>query len=95
MRQRVGVETSVRKNPVNIGSGKGVAIIELARRVMKATESKSRLEFVSTRKNEVLALLPPRARGSFSLAFPKDPLGYVEEVVSSFRTAVQEMENWL
>jgi len=75
--------------PVNVGSGKGVAITELVQRILGATQSKSPVEFLQARENEVVAFVADiqRAQKYFNVVSPEDPLAHLIEVVDWVRAA--------
>jgi len=78
--------------PVNVGSGKGVAITELVQRILETTQSKSPVEFLPARENEVVGFVADtgRARRCFALSSPEDPLAHLIEVIDWLRAA----HNW-
>src|SRR5262249_503688 len=73
--------------PDNVGSGKGVAITELVQRILGATQSKSPIEFLCARENEVVAFVADiqRAQRYFNVVSPEDPLAHLIEVVAWVR----------
>jgi len=73
--------------PVNIGSGKGTTVAELARRVIAATGSASIVVVVPARKIEVSKYVADisRARKIIGLRPPKDPLFQLGAVVADSR----------
>ena len=73
--------------PVNVGSGKGVAITELVQRILGATQSQSSVEFFRARESEVVAFVADiqRAQKYFSVVSPEDPLAHLIEVVAWVR----------
>jgi UDP-glucose 4-epimerase len=86
---RAALDQRFIEEPVNVGSGKGVAITELVRRILEATQSKSRVEFLQARDNEVVGFVADirRAQEYFALASPEDPLAHLIEVVDWVRAA--------
>ena len=77
------------QTPVNIGSGQGVDIMELARRVLEATGSHSQIHQVAARDIEVARFEADVciAQRLFRLKTPSDPLWRLGDVVESIRTA--------
>ena len=75
--------------PVNVGSGKGLAITELVQRILRATQSKSPVEFLQARENEVVGFVADiqRAQKYFNVVSPEDPLAHLIEVVDWVRAA--------
>lgn len=73
--------------PLNIGSGKGVAISDLSRRVLELTGWQSRLQIVPARQIEVTRFVADiaRARQVLSLEQPADPLFGLAEMVDGSR----------
>jgi nucleoside-diphosphate-sugar epimerase len=69
--------------PVNVGSGKGVAITELVQRILGATQSKSSIEFLRAREREVVGFVADirRAQKYFALESPQDPLAHLKEMI--------------
>jgi hypothetical protein len=57
--------------PVNIGSGKGVTISELARRVVQLTKSSSPVQIVPEREREVSRFVADITRGKRLLGIPE------------------------
>ena len=80
------------KEPVNIGTGRGVGITQLARRIVDVTQSQSTLEFLPARDNEVAGFVADigLAQKYFALASPEDPLAHLSEVVDWFRTTLNQ-----
>jgi UDP-glucose 4-epimerase len=72
---RVGFGQYVR-GPVNVGSGKGTALVDLARRIVKLTKSASPVRIQNERDHEVSRFVADIARGKRELGIPqpKDPL---------------------
>ena len=75
--------------PVNVGSGKGVAITELVQRILGATQSQSSVEFLRARESEVVAFVADiqRAQKYFNVVSPEDPLAHLIEVVAWVRAS--------
>lgn len=73
--------------PVNIGSGKGTTVAELAQRVIAATGSGSTVEIAPTREIEVSKFVADigRAKEIFGLTPPEDPLFQLEAVAAAAR----------
>jgi nucleoside-diphosphate-sugar epimerase len=88
---RAALDQRFIEEPVNVGScsGKGVAITELVQCILEATQSKSPVEFLPARENEVIGFVADisRAQKHFALASPKDPLAHLREVVDWVRAA--------
>jgi len=78
-------------HPLNIGSGKGTRLIELAERVCALTDRKSPIQIAGEREPEVGHFLADvtAARKHFNLHCPDDPLEYLAQVVEDFRARIQ------
>ena len=76
--------------PLNVGSGKGIVISGLARRVVEATDSRSRIEIVRCRHAEVTRFVADvtRATQMIGLQQPKDPLFGLTELVEHARRQI-------
>jgi UDP-glucose 4-epimerase len=70
-------------HPANIGSGKGITVADLARRVLQITESRSSLETRERRNVEVSRFVADTAQAQalLGLPSPEDPLFALGEVV--------------
>jgi len=74
--------------PVNIGSGVGTSILDLAQRVIEATASKSRIVRAAPREIEVAKFVADvKKMRSLGMQPEDDPLGHLREIVSSYRVA--------
>jgi len=64
------------RGPVNVGSGKGTTILDLARRIIKLTKSSSTIKVVEEREQEVGRFVAHITRGKRLLGIPEseDPL---------------------
>ena len=64
------------RGPVNVGSGKGTTLVDLARRIAKLTKSSSRIQVTGEREPEVGRFVADIARGKRLLGIqePADPL---------------------
>jgi UDP-glucose 4-epimerase len=73
--------------PVNIGSGKGTTVAELAQRVIAETGSESTVQISPPREIEVSKFVADvaRAKEIFGLTPPEDPLFQLETVVAALR----------
>jgi UDP-glucose 4-epimerase len=72
--------------PVNIGSGKGTRILELAERVLQATGSKSSVVRTPARSVEVAKFVADvRLMQSLGLTPEADPLQHLAEMVAAYR----------
>ena len=73
--------------PVNVGSGKGVTIAELAKRVIAATGSQSALQIEPSRGVEVRRFVADitKAKGLFAIDSPADPLFAIDYLVECAR----------
>lgn len=69
--------------PLNIGSGRGVTIFDLSRRVLELTGRRSPVEIVPARQTEVVRFVADvtRARQVLGLEPPPDPLAGLAEMV--------------
>jgi len=79
---KAGLEGSIR-GPVNVGSGKGVTIAELARRVVELSNSSSSVRIVSERPPEVGRFVADITRGKRLLGLnePGDSLWGLQQVL--------------
>jgi UDP-glucose 4-epimerase len=70
--------------PVNVGSGKGITIIELAKRILDLTNSDSEIAWMPSRKVEVVRFVADtsRARRLLGLDHQGDPLARLPEVIA-------------
>lgn len=68
--------------PVNIGSGQGVSILELAQRIIKLMNSTSPLEIQPPRSMEVVGFIADitRMKHIFGLEPPQDPLSHLSDL---------------
>jgi UDP-glucose 4-epimerase len=66
--------------PVNVASGRGVPILELAERLISATGSSSRIEFLAPRELEVVGFTADvsNMRKRLRIDPPADPLAFLE-----------------
>jgi UDP-glucose 4-epimerase len=73
--------------PLNVGSGKGVSILELCERVVRATASTSTVEIVASRGVEVVRFVADTsaAQRVLGLGAPVDPLFGLEQVIAEAR----------
>ena len=71
--------------PLNIGSGTGTTIVELARRVIDAAGSASAVEVLDRRDGEVMRFVADTATAvrEVGLAIPDDPLFGLPAIISS------------
>ena len=76
--------------PINIGSGTGTRIVDLARRIRLMAGSHSQLQLVPARAVEVVQYVArvDRMRQLLRLEPPSDPLAYLPEIVPSPVAAV-------
>lgn len=74
-------------DPVNVGSGKGIRVCDLARRICDLTGQKSAIQVVNQREPEVGNFVADVtvARKLFDLRCPADPLEYLPIVIRSFQ----------
>jgi UDP-glucose 4-epimerase len=72
------------RNPVNVGSGKGVTISDLAHRVVRAAGSSSPIRVVPERDQEVGRFVADITRGKrvLGLIEPEDPLWALPQTLS-------------
>ncbi len=73
------------RGPLNIGSGQGITISNLARRVVELAGSRSSLEILPSRQTEVTRFIADgtRARHALGLHPPADPLFGLADIVKS------------
>jgi UDP-glucose 4-epimerase len=66
--------------PVNVASGRGVPILELAERIIHVTGSSSRIEFLAPREQEVVGFTADitNMRKRLRIDPPAEPLAYLE-----------------
>jgi nucleoside-diphosphate-sugar epimerase len=76
--------------PLNVGSGQGISIVELAERIVRAAGSGSRIEIAGRRDVEVVRYVADvsRAKRALGLSAPRDPLFGIDEVVEAARERV-------
>jgi UDP-glucose 4-epimerase len=76
--------------PINVGSGTGTRIVDLARRIRLMAGSHSQLQLVPARAVEVVQYVArvDRMRQLLRLEPPSDPLAYLPEIVPSPVAAV-------
>jgi nucleoside-diphosphate-sugar epimerase len=81
--------------PVNIASGKGVALVTAARRVLDLTGSASSIEIAPPRPAEVVSFVADitRARELLSLRPPRDPLFGLAALLRSAIASARRQEN--
>jgi UDP-glucose 4-epimerase len=75
-------------DPINVGSGQGTPILELAERILALTGSLSKLERVPARSVEVSRFMADvsRMQERLGLQPPTDPLFGLPEVITWFKT---------
>jgi UDP-glucose 4-epimerase len=75
------------KGPVNVASGKGTKISELATRVLKETSVQGTLQYVPRHPAEVRGFVADvtRAKSDFNIDSRKDPLSHLDEVIAFTR----------
>jgi nucleoside-diphosphate-sugar epimerase len=80
--KKAGFERYLR-HPVNIGSGRGVTITELAHRIVRSTGSSSQIRIVPERDQEVGRFVADITRGKrvLGLTEPEDPLWALAETL--------------
>lgn len=85
--ERLGTGAYV-AGPLNIGSGKGTTILELARRVMEAAGSTLPLDIAEKRDTEVMKFVADTraAEAALGLTIPEDPLWGLPQVVEFARS---------
>jgi UDP-glucose 4-epimerase len=73
------------RGPVNVGSGKGTTIVQLARRIVNLTGSSSRVRVANEREQEVGRFVADITRGKRLLQLPEpaDPLWALPQVLSN------------
>lgn len=71
--------------PINIGSGTGTRIVDLARRIGRLTESQPKIRFVSARPMDVTRFIAnvDRMRQILMVEPPLDPLGNLVDLVAA------------
>ena len=81
---RIGLEPFI-PGPLNIASGKGVAIAELAERIVSAAASSSKIEIAPARDVEVMRFTADiaAARAALNLPDPEDSLFGLPEVIQA------------
>jgi nucleoside-diphosphate-sugar epimerase len=86
---KVGFGEFIRE-PLNIGSGCGTAISDLSNRVLKLTDSPSRVQITLSRQAEVMGFIADvtRAKQMIDLEQPEDPLFGLTEVLEWTRQCV-------
>jgi nucleoside-diphosphate-sugar epimerase len=86
---RAGFGDRIRE-PVNIGSGKGTPIADLARRVLETAKSASEIQVAPSREMEVARFTADitRAHELFGIEQPADPLSHLPKVVEWMRVRI-------
>jgi UDP-glucose 4-epimerase len=76
--------------PINIGSGKGITVTDLARRIVQLTGSQSILHVEPQRQAEVSCFVAniTRAKEQFGIQEPEDPLFGLRNVIDSMRATI-------
>lgn len=76
--------------PVNIGSGKGTPITDLANRIIQLTGSHSLLQIEPGRQAEVSCFIAntARAQKQFGIPCPEDPLSGLHDVIASMKAVI-------
>jgi nucleoside-diphosphate-sugar epimerase len=71
-------------SPVNIGSGKGTTIAELAERILNLTYSQSKVSWMPSRDLDVVGFVADttKARTLLGLDYPHDPLYRLPELIA-------------
>ena len=66
--------------PINVGSGLGVSLKQLSKRVQAVTGSRSRIRYLPARRAEVVRFVAhvKRMRHILGIEPPEDPLSYLE-----------------
>jgi UDP-glucose 4-epimerase len=79
------------EEPVNIGSGCGVTVRELAERIIKLTGSRSTLNFVPARSVEVSRFVADvrRAQALLELTVPPDPLFGLDQILAGIGKTIR------
>jgi UDP-glucose 4-epimerase len=74
-------------SPLNIASGKGVKLVDLAERICAIAESASSIRIGENRKSEVQAFIADvsAARKLFNLRCPEDPIEHLQELIQAWR----------
>ena len=69
--------------PVNVGSGRGTTLFELATRIMKISGQKSNVNVLPSRRAEVVKYTADlkRFKKVFQMEPPADPLAYLKEMI--------------
>ncbi len=72
-----------KETAVNIGSGRGTTLIELGERIIRMTNSQSKLEYKQTNKAEVNKFIAKieRLKKLFNYKPPRDPLYFLREMI--------------
>jgi len=71
-------------DPMNIGSGSGISIAELAERILQLTDSSSKVSRLPSRDLDVVGFVADtkRARTLMELEYPNDPLYRLPELIA-------------
>lgn len=91
---RLGLGAYV-EGPLNVGSGKGTTIVDLARRVVAEAESASLVEVVDQRQGEVMRFVADTAAAEreIGLAVPGDALFGLREVILAAKVGSEQDQN--
>ncbi len=73
------------QGPVNIGTGRGTPLVELAERILALTGHRSRLRYLPAREVEVVRFVAEvsKMRRVLGIEPPADPLAHLEEMTRS------------
>jgi UDP-glucose 4-epimerase len=73
--------------PINIGSGKGVKLVNLAERICEIAKSESSIKIERNRQPEVGGFIADvsAARNLFDLKCPEDPVEHLPELIDALR----------
>jgi UDP-glucose 4-epimerase len=84
------------QEPVNVGSGVGTRLTDLARRICVLTGSESEIRFAPARSIEVEHFIADIRRASqvFDITRPDEPLFGLPQVVDSFRAKPENSQCW-
>ena len=83
--------------PLNIGSGRGIPIVELCERIIEAAQSRSTVNIAPRREVEVTRFVADisAAGKALNLDPPPDPLSGLREIVTAARQTLQPAEEIL
>ena len=90
-----GFKTEKIESPVNVGSGKGTTLFDLAERIKSLTNSKSEIKVEQARSAEVVKFTASTERmlQTFDINLPDDPLYFLPNLLQENRFNKRERDS--